>query len=224
MHVRKFAKAVLPIVAYNAVKKFQIRHLCDEINNLQIKSISSNTENVPWVELQNGRVFFGLPPNERELYLKSLICDRIPKYPTNAFGTILEIISRYKAPRSLPGELTHNTSRWELIRDPLEDFELKSAQKQAIAEIFQPKPGANIIDIGAFHGFGTMRLAEYIGETGTIVAVEANPVSLEILNKNIYENGFNNIIVVPKAVSYQKAREIYIITAYRMEIHSGEMF
>ena len=188
MNARKIAKAVLPNAAYNTVKKFQIRHLCQEINNLKIKSISSETEEVPWVELQNGRVFFGLPPNERELYLKSLIDSRIPKYPTNAFGTIIEIINRYKAPRSLPGELTHNTSRWELIRDPLEDFQLKSAQKEKIAKIFQPKPGANIIDIGAFHGFGTMRLAEYIGEAGTIVAVEANPVSLEILNKNINEN------------------------------------
>ena len=53
--------------------------------------------------------------------------------------------------------------------------------------------------MGAYIGYYTMRAAELVERAGRVIAVEAIGENLEILQKNIHSNGFDNITIVPKA-------------------------
>lgn len=199
--MKEIIRTVAPDWLLNKIRLFRLKYLIQEINSLNYRKCGLSSDSTPWVELENGLRFHGLATrdNEREIY--RLIEPKISGITEDCFGVLLEIISRYVAPRSIPGEIAFSSSKYELNRDPLNDFDLNLKEKQELAQLFRPKEGETIVDIGAFHGFGTMRMAEYVGSSGKIVACEADPVSLKILEKNFKENGFSNITVVPKAVS-----------------------
>ncbi len=58
-----------------------------------------------------------------------------------------------------------------------------------------------VIDLGAHIGYYTLMMAKLVGPNGKVFAFEPEPRNLELLRKNIVENGYKNVIVVPKAVS-----------------------
>ena len=70
-------------------------------------------------------------------------------------------------------------------------------------EIFQKyvKKGDNVLDIGANIGYFTLMLAKLVGPTGKVFAFEPDPRNISLLKKNIETNGYQNVVVVPKAVS-----------------------
>ena len=58
-----------------------------------------------------------------------------------------------------------------------------------------------VIDLGAHIGYYTLMMAKLVGPNGKVFAFEPEPRNLELLQKNISKNGYENVIVVPKAVS-----------------------
>jgi FkbM family methyltransferase len=61
--------------------------------------------------------------------------------------------------------------------------------------------GDIVLECGAHHGFMTVMMAHWIGETGRIVAFEASPHSASVLRQNIVRNGLDGrVCVEPKAV------------------------
>ena len=125
---------------------------------------------------------------------------------------IYEIISRYNAPRSLPGELVTYPSDFDAMRDPINDFSLTEQERTLIRDRFHPQEGDVIFDIGACHGFGTLKLAQYVGNTGRVIAIEANPISAEIIRKNIAANNINNVTLLEMAVSnYTKSDGVFFV-------------
>ena len=70
-------------------------------------------------------------------------------------------------------------------------------------EIFQKyvKKGDNVLDVGANIGYFTLMLAKLVGPTGKVFAFEPDPRNISLLKKNIETNGYQNVVVVPKAVS-----------------------
>jgi len=70
-------------------------------------------------------------------------------------------------------------------------------------EIFKKhvKEGDNVIDIGANIGYFTLMLAKLVGPTGKVFAFEPDPRNISLLKKNIETNNYQNVVVVPKAVS-----------------------
>ncbi|MCW8905853.1 MAG: FkbM family methyltransferase [Sedimenticola sp.] len=199
--MKQTIKKITPAWAIKRLRKYRLRHLVDEINALPIEQMGVDEKSFPWVKLREGRIFYGLPTSNDEQKLFGCIKRDISSIDERCFGVISEIIDRYRAPRSLPGELTRFPSRYAPIRDPLNDYDFSTNVTKKIASKFNLRQGDVVVDIGAFHGFGTMRMADYIGENGKIVAFEANPVSLDLLKRNIVENRLANVIVVPKAAS-----------------------
>ena len=70
-------------------------------------------------------------------------------------------------------------------------------------EIFKEhvQEGDITIDIGANIGYFTLMLAKLVGPTGKVFAFEPDPRNISLLRKNIEINNYQNIIVIPKAVS-----------------------
>jgi FkbM family methyltransferase len=52
------------------------------------------------------------------------------------------------------------------------------------------RPGMNVVDVGANFGYFTLLLADLVGETGTVLAVEPNPDAAASIRESIMLNGF----------------------------------
>jgi FkbM family methyltransferase len=61
--------------------------------------------------------------------------------------------------------------------------------------------GDVFVDLGAHAGCYTLLAARVVGPAGRVVAVEANPRTVERLRKNVRLNGLENVEVVPCGVS-----------------------
>ncbi len=63
------------------------------------------------------------------------------------------------------------------------------------------RPGDVFLDIGAHVGFSSLIVSALVGDGGSVVAIEANPVSFEWLDYNIRLNGVRNVTALNLGVS-----------------------
>ena len=90
------------------------------------------------------------------------------------------------------------------------DYENFEAKIDSIALIkYQVRPGDIIIDIGAGVGEEVVVLANRVGPTGKVYAIEANPQVAQILSEVVKLNQFQNVEVHNLAI-YKNDMEIYL--------------
>ena len=82
--------------------------------------------------------------------------------------------------------------------------EYETAETKIIQE--QVSLGQIVLDIGANIGYFTLNFARLVGEQGRVYAFEPDPISFEILKRNVNSNGYQNVILEPIAVSNVSAR------------------
>lgn len=76
------------------------------------------------------------------------------------------------------------------------------------------KPGMFIADIGANIGYYALMEAKAIGNKGKVYAIEPSPDNVELLKKNIKENGYRNIEVIQSAIgSENKPGKLFLSSA-----------
>ncbi|HEY2326945.1 MAG TPA: FkbM family methyltransferase [Gaiellaceae bacterium] len=63
------------------------------------------------------------------------------------------------------------------------------------------RPGMTVIDVGANIGFHSVVLSRLVGSSGRVHAFEPMPVTLELLNANLWRHGCANVTVHPQALS-----------------------
>lgn len=61
------------------------------------------------------------------------------------------------------------------------------------------RPGMSVVDIGANVGFLTLTAAALVGPTGSVVAVEPNPMNVKLMEASRRLNGFAHVRVLPVA-------------------------
>lgn len=61
-------------------------------------------------------------------------------------------------------------------------------------------PGDAVVDVGAHYGAYTIRLAQLVGPSGSVLAIEPASHAAEILARNVVLNGFDNVQVERAAV------------------------
>jgi FkbM family methyltransferase len=71
---------------------------------------------------------------------------------------------------------------------------------------FAPKKGDIVIDIGAHIGRYTITSSKQVGNTGKVVAIEADPDNFEILKRNIALNKLTNVLPLNYAVFSTRTR------------------
>ncbi|EQD44976.1 methyltransferase FkbM family, partial [mine drainage metagenome] len=52
------------------------------------------------------------------------------------------------------------------------------------------------VDIGAQCGYYSLMLATQVGPRGKVIAIEPRPASIELVRRNIAQNGFSNVVQV----------------------------
>lgn len=71
--------------------------------------------------------------------------------------------------------------------------------------------GHHVLDIGANIGYFTIQMANWVGDTGSVVAFEPVPANLDLLRRSIVENGFEGRIRVVPAVVAQEPGEAELL-------------
>ncbi|MBI5708207.1 MAG: FkbM family methyltransferase [Armatimonadetes bacterium] len=62
------------------------------------------------------------------------------------------------------------------------------------------KPGMTVLDVGANVGLYTLFMARRVGPEGRVVAIEADPDTAVILERNVRASGFSNVTIANVAV------------------------
>src|SRR5215211_5476155 len=78
--------------------------------------------------------------------------------------------------------------------------------EEGIVEQFSPKTGDIVIDVGAAFGFYTIMASKRVGQQGKVVAIEPQPIILEMLNRNIKLNKLVNVITLNYAVYSERSK------------------
>jgi FkbM family methyltransferase len=76
------------------------------------------------------------------------------------------------------------------------------------------KKGDIVLDIGANIGYYTLIFARLVGEGGKVYAFEPDPVNFSLLKKNIEVNGYQNVVLVQKAVSNKTGKTRLYLSEY----------
>ena len=73
------------------------------------------------------------------------------------------------------------------------------------------KKGDVVLDIGANIGYYTLIFAKLVGDKGKVFAFEPDPDNFKLLKKNIQINGYQNIVLIQKAVSNKSGKaQLYL--------------
>ena len=86
------------------------------------------------------------------------------------------------------------------------------------------KEGMTVVDVGANVGYYTLLAARLVGEKGKVFAFEPSPDNFALLKQNVTENGYKNVILVPKAVSDKTATARLMIDRASSGGHSLSAF
>lgn len=85
-----------------------------------------------------------------------------------------------------------------------EDFIVMTKHEEEIIELFHPKEGDIVVDIGAHMGRYSITSSKLVGPHGKVIAVEAHPYNFKLLQRNIRLNGLTNVTTLNCAVYSKK--------------------
>jgi protein-L-isoaspartate O-methyltransferase len=90
--------------------------------------------------------------------------------------------------REIAGVMSYHGAPWlerpERVQEERPDLVLAALEL---------KPGMKVADIGAGSGYYSSRMAERVGPSGIVYAVDIQPEMIEILKKNMSERGAKNV-------------------------------
>ncbi len=92
---------------------------------------------------------------------------------------------------------SHPVSGWQIPAPGGERLRAEYEETASAAlELIGVQPGSTVADIGAGAGYFTWRLAERVGDSGKVFAVEFQPPLLDRIRKTVTAHGFNNVKIV----------------------------
>lgn len=212
--LRDLLRALVPTKARNHVRTRLLPQnhpaLLHALGNLPVTESGVkylDLQPVPFIRLADGIVLFGRWPNSYERTVYHVWKSKLPAaLQEDAIRVAIDAIERYQYPHAMP----HITmpyarkQRRQFHRQHAETIsDLSHLSSQTIAflqELFRPKMGEYYLDVGAYIGFGTVRVARELGPTGKIIAVEADPDAQRLLEYNVTANALKNIHIIPNAI------------------------
>jgi predicted methyltransferase len=69
-------------------------------------------------------------------------------------------------------------------------------QPQLVIDALEIKPGQTIADLGAGSGYYSFRIAPLVGPTGKVLAIDIEPVMLEVIAQRARRERLNNVVTV----------------------------
>jgi FkbM family methyltransferase len=92
----------------------------------------------------------------------------------------------------------------------LEKGDFTPGREDEIANLFAPRKGDTVVDVGAHIGRYTISSSKRVGPGGKVIAIEAAPGNFDFLNRNIRLNHLNNVVTLNcAAYSSQTKLKLY---------------
>jgi len=76
-----------------------------------------------------------------------------------------------------------------------------SSSEKAVTNVFKPRPGEIVVDVGAYVGRYTLICSAAVGRRGKVVSIEAHPSNFQILMKNLVLSKRQNVTPLNIAAS-----------------------
>jgi FkbM family methyltransferase len=158
--VRKFKKKQIKKIPPSILKH---THILLKTNFIE----AGEREGMPFVRLENGRIFYGHPSRKQHEREYAFLSDKLSPCLTPAtYLTAKDVAIRY-------------------LRE-------KWYRKECL-----PGPGGAVVEVGAYVGHKTMRFVDqHVTTSGKVLAIEIMPENLPILKRNIADNGMEGVIDV----------------------------
>lgn len=159
-----------------AAARMRTRQVLGRLMEVGVVASGVDEEGQPRVVLENGLVFFGLPTDAwlRRLHRK-----------------LPETVRRVVEPDGLQAAMD------VVIRYDEGGLKSGGPSKQLF---YRPQAGDTVVEMGAYQGFYTMRLAQQVGADGLVVAIEPIRANLDLLEKNVAANNLDQVRVVASGV------------------------
>ncbi|MCA1762593.1 MAG: FkbM family methyltransferase, partial [Flavobacteriales bacterium] len=147
-----------------------------KIAQLNVAETGVDKDGDAFIRLVDGPVFYGerAYPKDKKYYYTLPVSVR-RRIPFEAMRVAIDIVTRF-----FEGGLMYGGP-------------FKNDQ-------YQPDSGDIAVEMGAFRGYFILRLCQWVGEKGKVVAIEPMPENVRILKKNIKANSIKNCTVIEKGV------------------------
>jgi len=158
--VRKFKKKQINKIPPSILKH---THILLKANFTE----AGERDGMPFVRLDNGRLFYGHPSRKQHEREYEFLADKLsPCLSAATYLTAKDVAIRY-------------------LRE-------KWYRKDCL-----PGAGGTVVEVGAYVGHKTMRFVdEHVTKSGKVLAIEIMPENLPILKRNIADNGMEGVIDV----------------------------
>ena len=172
----KINSSLMHILKARMRQKFGIKTTDED----PLKIIKEGVEDgFPYIKLQDGKKFF-------HRFLKS---------------PLTEVNTRYKHSHYEIDKIAHPKFGVHLNHiDNLLNVKINENTRKELLDKLPIKNGDVVIELGAFCGFGTMKISEMVGEKGKVISVEADRINYKILEKNITNNNLKNVKIINKGI------------------------
>jgi len=133
-------------------------------------------------------------------YVYARLSNGLTFYDLTMKSLITSIFSRYHHSHY---ELTNKPSKYAIHQshvDNLLNLPISEEKKNYLKSKMPIKEGDVVLELGAFRGFGTIKLSELVGNNGLVIAVEASKENYNFLQKNISSNNINNVKTINKGI------------------------
>ena len=143
-------------------------------------------DDLAFVKLQNNLVFY-------DTDMKSLLSSLIFRYQQ----------SHYEINKNFKNSGIHLSHVDNLLNLPV-----KPELKKYLMHNMPIKSGDTVLELGAFRGFGTIKLSQLVGNNGKVISVESSTPNFEILKKNIDVNKISNVSIINKGIWNKKGMSL----------------
>lgn len=144
---------------------------------------------------------------------------------------LVDAVTRYVYPHMACGYMTMNGS----INDRRyfhpqhknlvgEDKSMDDTTKSVLEEMFKPKEGWRVIDIGAYLGHGAAKMAQLIGPEGKLICVEAKHQNYLVVQEHLRRNCFEQVQVFENAIWSEAGHTVdFHVTEYQANAIDAEV-
>jgi FkbM family methyltransferase len=107
-------------------------------------------------------------------------------------------------------------------QDKLFNLKVEQEIRDQLMEIVPPQKGDTILELGAYMGFGAVKLSQIVGENGHVVSVEADPNNFEVVKKNLAVNGCSNVTPINACIWNEETElNFYSVSAQGKSVVKG---
>lgn len=151
------------------------REMKVKINDLPILESGIDADNDPFVRLQDGTIFYGQTSHRYDNIYNKLNPKIKQKLKKECLQVASDIVIRY-----VEGGLKYG-----------------GPKKQSR---YQVKAGDSVSEMGGYQGFCSIKLAQQVGPSGQVVAIEPMEDNFRLLKKNKEANNLSQLHVINRAV------------------------